>query len=95
MCSDFHRSESGTEVRAAEVGARETRTGPWAGEGAPRAREAGARRGGGGARGPDAGEPRAPPPKPVSPEPAPETATLRAKPVMRELVRHGTVCKRG
>lgn len=33
MCSDFHRAESGTEVRGAGVKARETRTGPRAGAG--------------------------------------------------------------
>ena len=43
MCSDFHRAESGTEVRGAGVKARETRTGLRAGAGGPGPQEEEAR----------------------------------------------------
>lgn len=41
MCSDFHRAESGTEVRAAGLGAREMGTRPQVARGAEGTREAG------------------------------------------------------
>lgn len=86
MCSDFHRAESGTEVRGAGVKARETRTGPRAGAGGQRAWEARAlrrrrRRAGPGRRRPWC--------------PVPQTCVPRRPGALRGLTAYTTGCKVG
>ena len=85
MCSDFHRAESGTEVRGAGVKARETRTGPRVGAGGQRAREArGLRRR------------RRAGPGPLRPWcPVPQICAPRRLGALRGLTAYTTACKMG